>query len=64
MRCSVSSEALHAWFRIAIFITVVSAALLFFQQPGTGEYVITVASLVVGLLFVAIIAVLVWRANR
>ncbi len=59
-----SSEALHAWFRIAVFITVVSAVLLFFQQPGSAEYVITVASLVVGLLFVAVIVVLVWRANK
>ncbi len=59
-----SPEALHAWFRIAVFITVVSAVLVFFQRPGTAEYVISVASLVVGLGFIAIIVVLVWRANR
>ena len=54
----------QAWFRVALFITLVSAALLIFVQPGTAEFVMTVASLVVGLVFVGIVVVMVKRANR
>lgn len=48
-----------AWFRIAIFITLVSGAMLFFLTPGTAEFIISVASLIVGIAFIAIIAYLV-----
>ena len=54
----------QAWFRIALFITLVSAVLLIFVQPGTAEFVMTVASLVVGLVFVGIVIFMVKRANR
>ena len=54
----------QAWFRVALFITLVSAALLIFVQPGTAEFVMTVASLVVGLVFVGIVVFMVKRANR
>jgi hypothetical protein len=53
-----------AWFRIAIFFTLTSGALLFLAMPGTAEFVITVTSLIIGLLFVAIIAIVVKGANR
>ena len=54
----------QAWFRIALFITLVSAALLLIVQPGTAEFVMTVASLVVGLVFVGIVVFMVKRSNR
>ncbi len=57
-------EAGQAWFRIAMLITLVSAALLFIVQPGTAEFVVTVTTLVSGLLFIGLIAVLVRRGSR
>ncbi len=57
-------EAGRIWFRVAMFITLVSAGLLLIQQPGTAEFVITVATLVIGLVFIAILAVMARRANR
>jgi len=56
-----NSELGLAWFRVAIFITLVSGALLFFLTPGTAEFIISVASLVVGLGFIALIALIVKR---
>jgi hypothetical protein len=55
----VSPQAGKAWFQIAVFITIVSAGLLFFQRPGTAEFVISVATLVVGLLFIALLALMI-----
>ena len=54
----------QAWFRVAVFITLVSAALLFIITPGTAEFVITVASLVIGLVFVGVAVFMVKRAKR
>ena len=45
-----------AWFRVAIFITLVSGVLLLFLTPGTAEFIISVASLAVGVAFIAFIA--------
>jgi hypothetical protein len=53
-----------AWFRIAIFFTLTSGILIFFQTPGTAEFVITVTSFIIGLAFIAIIAVVVRWSNR
>jgi hypothetical protein len=53
-----------AWFRIAIFFTLVSGVLLFLETPGTAEFVITVASFIIGLIFLAIIAIIVRWSNR
>ena len=52
-----------AWFRIALFFTLVSGVLLFFQTPGTAEFVITVASFIIGLVFVALVAMFVRRSR-
>lgn len=54
----------QGWFRIAMFITVVSAALLLFEQPGTAEFVITVVTLAIGLLFIGLVVYMVWKANH
>jgi hypothetical protein len=56
-----NSELGLAWFRIAIFVTLVSGAMLFFLTPGTAEFIISVASVVVGLGFIALIAFFVRR---
>ncbi|OQA21783.1 MAG: hypothetical protein BWY63_01137 [Chloroflexi bacterium ADurb.Bin360] len=53
-----SPEAGQLWFRVAIFITLTSLALLFFQQPGTAEFVVTVLALGVGIIMIALIAII------
>jgi len=54
-------EAGQAWFRIATMLTVVSAALVFFTEPGTAERVVSVITLLIGLLFIGVIVILVRR---
>ena len=54
-------EAGQAWFRIAMMITLVSAALVFFTEAETAERVVSVITLLLGLLFIGIIIVLVRR---
>ena len=54
-------EAGQAWFRIATMLTVVSAALVFFTEPDSAERVMSVITLLIGLLFIGIIIVLVRR---
>jgi hypothetical protein len=56
-------EAGRAWFRIATMITVVSAVLVYFTEPGSAERVVSVITLLIGLLFILTIIVLV-RRNR
>lgn len=59
-----SPEVGQAGFRLALFITLLAAGLLFFVVPGTAEFVITVTTLLIGLVFLLLIAVLVRRSNR
>jgi hypothetical protein len=54
-------EAGRAWFRIAMMITLVSAALVYLTEPGTAERVVSMITLLTGLLFIGIIIVLVRR---
>lgn len=54
----------QGWFRVAIFITLTSAVLLFFEQPGTAEFVITVTTLVIGLIFIAAVIIAVKKTSR
>ena len=53
-----------AWFQVASFITVVSAILLFFEKPGTAEFVVTVLSLIIGVIFLALVIVMVKFFSR
>lgn len=48
-----------AGLRIGLFIVVLAGGMLLFLQPGTAEFVITVFSLCIGLLFIGIIVALV-----
>ncbi len=59
-----SPELGQAWFRIAVFIALVSAVLIPFQKPGSAEFVISVVSLMIGLIFIAVVAFVVRRSNR
>jgi hypothetical protein len=46
-------------FRIAFMMVSVSAVLLFILSPGTAEYWVSVLTLILGLIFAGIIAILV-----
>lgn len=59
-----SPELGQAWFRIAFFITAVSGVLILFQIPGSAEFVISVTSFVIGLIFLAVVAIVVRRSQR
>jgi Domain of unknown function (DUF202) len=54
-------EAGRAWFRIAVMMTSVSAALVYFTEPGSAERIVSVITLIIGLLFIGTIIVLIRR---
>lgn len=56
-------DAGRAWFRIAITITLVSAVLVYVTRPGTAERIVSIITLLIGLLFIGTIVVLI-RRNR
>lgn len=49
--------ALQAAFRVAVLILLAAAVMLPFQPPNSAEFVVTVLAGVVGLIFVAVVAV-------
>lgn len=49
---------------LALFIVVASAAVLIGQVPGTTEFVVSVMSLVVGLIFAALVALIARRGMK
>jgi hypothetical protein len=52
-----------AWFRVAIFITVVSGILALIEPRESAEFVVSIISLVIGLAFCVLIGVIVKRSN-
>jgi hypothetical protein len=54
-------DAGRAWFRIAVTITLVSAVLVFVTKSGTAERVVSVITLIIGLLFIGTLIVLIRR---
>ena len=54
-------DAGRAWFRIAVTITLVSAVLVYATKSGTAEWVVSVITLIIGLLFIGTIIVLIRR---
>ena len=56
-----NSEALRGFFRLGMFIVVLAVVLLFILKPGSAEFVITVLSLVIGAVLLALIG---WVARR
>ncbi len=51
-----SAEAGQAWFRLGVFIVLVSLFILPFQPAGSAEFVVTVLSLIIGASLLAIVA--------
>jgi hypothetical protein len=54
----------QAAFRVAFYIAAVALVLLFFLRPGSAAFGITVITLVVGLIFLGLVAVLVRYFSR
>ena len=54
----------QAGMRIAIYLILVAGGLLFFLDPGTAEFSITVVTLVIGLVFAGIVIALVRIVGR
>ncbi len=53
-----------AWFQIAIFIILVSGILVFMTARDSAEFVISVTSLVIGLVLLAVVIIMVRRSNQ
>ena len=53
-----------AGLRIALFLILTAGGMLFFLQPGTAEFSITVVTLGIGLIFAGIIVLLVRIVGR
>jgi len=60
----ISPQLGRAIFRIAFYITLVSAVLMFFLKPGSAEFVVAGVTLLIGLAFVVLIALVVRRFSR
>lgn len=54
----------QAGFRIGIFLVLVAGGMLLLLEPGTPEFSITVVTLVIGLVFVGMVAILVRWLGR
>ena len=54
----------RAGVQIGCFLVIPSALLLWFLEPGTSEYSITVITLVIGLIFLAAVVALTIRGQR
>ncbi len=57
-------EVGKAWFQIALFIILVSGILVFVTPRESAEFVISVTSLIIGLLLLAIVIIMVRRSNQ
>jgi hypothetical protein len=51
----VSPEIGKAAFRMAIFVVLVAVGLLFALSPGTPEFAVTVLTLLIGVVFLAVV---------
>ncbi len=52
------------WFRAVVFIIICAIGLLFVVKPGTGEFVVTVLTLIIGLVMLLVLYVLVRRSQK
>ncbi|HET8625972.1 MAG TPA: hypothetical protein VFL91_01035 [Thermomicrobiales bacterium] len=59
-----NSAITQAAFRIGIFLIVAAGGLLFFLQPGSAEFSITVVTLLIGFIFVGLVVLLLRVVGR
>ncbi|HEY8758330.1 MAG TPA: hypothetical protein VIM83_04360 [Candidatus Limnocylindria bacterium] len=56
-------QILRAGFRIALLIAGVALFLLVFEPRDSAEFVVSAMALIIGLTFMALVAVLVWYST-
>ncbi len=61
---SIAPEIGRAGLRIALLLIIPAAVMLFFQPRHSSQFVITVFTLAIGLVFLAIVIVAMWLVNR
>ena len=54
----------RAAFRVAFMMVAISGVMLFVLTPGTAEYVISMITMILGLLFIGLIFILVRMGGR
>jgi hypothetical protein len=59
----VDPQILRAGFRIAVLVAGVALLLLIFEPRDSAEFVVSAMALVIGLTFMALVAVLVWYST-
>ena len=59
-----SPEAGRQWFRLGFFISIISLILLPFQPRDSAEFVITVLSLIIGLIMLGLVAIIIKISKR
>jgi hypothetical protein len=59
-----SSDAGQAWFRLGMFLVLMALVILPFQDRNSAEFVVAVLALVIGLLMLAIVALIIKLSNR
>ena len=59
-----SPDLLKAFFRAGIFVAGTAVFLLFIVQRDSAEFVITVVSLVIGLVLMLLVGLAIWHTNR
>lgn len=59
-----SPESGQAWFRLGMFLVVMSLVILPFQERNSAEFVVTVLALLVGLLMLGIVTLMIKLFNR
>jgi hypothetical protein len=58
------SDLGQAAFRLGFFIVFVAAILLFLVERGSAEQIITLFTLFMGLVFLTVVALMVWLGQR
>ncbi len=56
-------QILRAGFRIAVLVAGVALILLIFEPRDSAEFVVSAMALVMGLIFMSLVAVLVWYST-
>jgi uncharacterized membrane protein YccC len=57
-------EVLKLFFRLGMFITIAALFLVFTVPRGTAEYVVSVLSLIIGLVLIALVAAVSWWSRK
>lgn len=52
------------WFRAVLFILICSIGLLFVVKPGTGEFVVTVITLIIGIVMLMVLLVMIRKSKK